>query len=383
MVNRSRRLRLFWALGATIALAGPPITTSNAVAGTPASACGDSWSIAPIVPTPGGWGVQATAASSASDAWIVSTGFSDVGFNFPTPQHWDGTTWTVTPLPDTGVQWLFGVASLGPTDAWAVGYAYTGYAYRYRVMITHWNGSSWSDVPSPGRLGAYSELRDIDAVSPSDIWAVGDSRQEALIEHWDGTSWSLVPSTTTASDAVSTRLDAVSFAAPDEGWAVGASTTQHGYSSHSHPLLMHWDGSRWAREPRPARVDVLSDVVAIASDDAWAVGAAAKRAVVVHWDGVSWSIVPSPSPGSSATLAAVSSLGTDAWAVGHQRAHPGMPLRTIIERWDGSSWDVEPSPNVGGKNNLLVDVSAVPGLLLAGGYSGGGAAPLALERCPP
>ena len=305
-----------------------------------------------------------------------------MGFNFPTPQHWDGTTWTVTPLPDTGVQWLFGIASLDPADAWAVGYAYTGYAYQYRVMITHWDGSSWRHTPSPGKLGAYSELRGIDAVSANDIWAVGDSRQEALIEHWDGTSWAVVSSTTTSSEAVSTRLDAVSFADPDEGWAVGSSTTRRSISFHSRPLLMHWDGSQWAREMRPNGVDTLTDVVAISSDDAWAVGFTGKRTVGVHWDGVSWSIAPTPSPGTSATLMAVAGLGTsEVWAVGHQRTRPGAPLRTIIERWDGSSWQTEPSPNVGAKNNLLADISAVPGLLLAGGYSGGGAAPLALERC--
>src|SRR5207342_585264 len=144
---------------AVVVLASTSFAAFTAAAETRATTCGDTWGIAPIVPTSGGWGVQATAASSASDAWVVSTGFSNVGFNFPTPQHWDGTTWTVTPLPDTGVQWLYGIASLDPADAWAVGYAYTGYAYQYRVMITHWDGSSWRHTPSPGKLGAYSELR--------------------------------------------------------------------------------------------------------------------------------------------------------------------------------------------------------------------------------
>jgi hypothetical protein len=269
-----------------------------------------------------------------------------------------------------------------------VGYAYTGYYYRYGVMIVHWDGVSWSDTPSPGKLGAYSELNGVDAVSADDIWAVGDSRYQALVEHWDGTSWSVVPSPSTGSRGSS--LKAVSFDAPDDGWAVGSLSRQRpNYSWVYRPLLLHWDGTTWARVARPLGVQALSSLVAFAPDDVWAVGSTGPvgttgtRTVAVHWDGVSWSIVPAPSPGASATLTSVAGLGTsDVWAVGSQQPHPGGSLRTLIERWDGSSWQEEPSPNVGPKDNALVGVSAVPGLLLAGGSSAAGGAPLALERCP-
>lgn len=383
MVSRHLRVRSIWLLGATvIVLASTSFAASTAAAGSRAAACDESWGIAPIVPTSGGWGVQATAASSASDAWVVSTGFSPEGFNFPVPQHWDGTTWTLTPLEDIGVQWLYGIASLGPSDAWAVGYAYTGFYYRYRVMVVHWDGSSWTDSPVLGRFGAYSELKSVDVVSADDVWAVGDSRQEALIEHWDGTSWSVVPGPSTGS--ATSSLTAVSFDAPDDGWAVGSLTRARPAPTYyvSRPLLLHWDGNRWTRDQRPQGIGELSDVAAIAPDDVWAVGSAENRAVAIHWDGVSWSIVPTPSRGASSNSTSVAALGsTDVWAVGTQRQRPGAALRTLVERWDGTSWQIEPSPDVGSKNNILADVSAVPGLILAGGYSGGGAAPLAIERC--
>ena len=277
-------------------LASTSFAAFTAAAETRAPTCGDTWGIAPIVPTSGGWGVQTTAASSASDAWVVSTGFSNVGFNFPTPQHWDGTTWTVTPLPDTGVQWLYGVAAIDPSDAWAVGYAYTGYYYRYRVMITHWDGSSWRDVPSPGRLGAYSELNGIDAVSADDMWAVGYSRQAALIEHWDGTSWSIVPSQIQGS--VTSGLDAVSFDAPDDGWAVGSSEKQRPRpnSTVQRPLLLHWDGDRWTRN------DDLGEsrcYRALWRSRPMMRGRWVQRdaTVALHWNGVAVVVVPTPSPG--------------------------------------------------------------------------------------
>ena len=337
MVCRHLRSRPIRVLGiVVIVLASTSFAASTAAAEARASTCGDAWSIAPIVPLSGNGGVQATAASAASDAWVVATGFSDVGFNFPIPEHWDGATWTVTPLPGGGVQWLYGLAAIDPSDAWGVGYAYTGYYsgnynYHYRVMITHWDGASWSDSPSPGKLGPYSALNGIDAVSADDIWAVGDSRYQALVEHWDGTSWSVVPSPNKGS---ADGLSAVSFGAPDDGWAVGSWTlprqTPIGYPI-SRPLLLHWDGTTWARVARPLGVKALSSLVAFAPDDVWAVGSTSTvgstgtRTVAVHWDGVSWSIVPTPSPGVSATLTSVAGLGTsDVWAVGSQQPHPGV-----------------------------------------------------------
>jgi hypothetical protein len=387
---RSRRRAWLFVVSVTV-LASTSIAASTAAPDTRAATCGETWGIAPIVTT-GSGGVHATAASSPSDAWVITTGFSNIGFNFPVPQHWDGNTWTVTPLPGGGAPWLFGVAALDPSDAWGVGNVLTGYSSQQRVIIYHWDGVSWSVFPSPGGLGGYSQLNGIDAVSADDVWAVGDGRGATLIEHWDGTSWSIVPSHT--GGFLTSSLDAVSFDAPDDGWAVGMAERRPGLLR---PLLLHWDGIGWTRERRPESVWGLTSVIAIAPDDAWAVGYAATRAVVVHpqdatptravavhWDGVSWSIVPTPNPGVySATLGSVAGLGAnDVWAVGTQQSHRGSALRTLIDLWDGSSWQVEPSPNVGLKDNALVAVAAVPGLLLAGGYSRAGAAPIALQRCP-
>ena len=397
MISSNRRSRPAWLfVVAVTVLASTSIAASTAAADPRAATCGETWGIASIVPTTGYGGVHALAASSPSDAWVISTGFSNIGFNFPFPQHWDGNTWTVTPLPGGGVQWLTGVAALDPSDAWGVGYAYTGfysghYNYHYRVMITHWDGASWSDSPSPGKLGPFNALDGIDAVSADDVWAVGYSKYGSLIEHWDGTSWSVVPSH--ANGFLTSSLDAVSFDAPDDGWAIGVGERRPGFLR---PLLLHWDGIGWTRERRPEGVWGLSSVTAIAPDDAWAVGYASAqppgelpngatqtRAVAVHWNGVAWSRVPTPNPAAITTLRSVAGLGTDqVWAVGTQQSRLRSAVRTLIERWDGSSWQVEPSPNVGPKDNVLVGVVAVPGLLLAGGYSRAGAAPLALERCP-
>ena len=54
-------------------------------------------------------------------------------------------------------------------------------------------------VPSPTGEPALSELNAVTAISPSDIWAVGDNDQAGvgtLILHWNGTAWSIVPGAT-------------------------------------------------------------------------------------------------------------------------------------------------------------------------------------------
>ena len=54
----------------------------------------------------------------------------------------------------------------------------------------------WSKVASPDH-GAYSALKDVEAVSGNNVWAVGSYRVDyegfALILKWDGTNWNEVP----------------------------------------------------------------------------------------------------------------------------------------------------------------------------------------------
>ena len=59
---------------------------------------------------------------------------------------------------------LWGVAVLSPCNAWAVGNYDPG-----QTLITHWDGASWTQVPSPD---PGTQAR------PSSVWAVGD--------HYDG-----------------------------------------------------------------------------------------------------------------------------------------------------------------------------------------------------
>lgn len=85
-----------------------------------------------------------------------------------------------------------GVAPVSANDVWALGSVSTT-----QTLTEHWNGTSWSMVPSPIVGGAGYTLTGVASISTSDVWAAGDfgsngNPEQTLIEHWNGTSWSIV-----------------------------------------------------------------------------------------------------------------------------------------------------------------------------------------------
>ena len=80
---------------------------------------------------------------------------------------------------------LSGVAAISATNAWAVGSTGTG-----KTLIVHWNGKTWTRVPSPG--GAFHGVA---ATSARSAWAVGSTSNghhssfQTLILRWNGTAW--------------------------------------------------------------------------------------------------------------------------------------------------------------------------------------------------
>ena len=164
--------------------------------------------------------LTATTAIAANDIWSV--GFANLA---PNPQkllaeHWNGSSWSVVPTPNpagaAGGSQFHGVAAAASNDVWAVGQTYflDANVGPIQTLIEHWNGTSWSVVPSPNPNGGSSNgnnvLSEIAAVSATDIWAVGYTTdpstglQQTLTEHWDGTSWSVTASPNAAPAGSST-----------------------------------------------------------------------------------------------------------------------------------------------------------------------------------
>jgi hypothetical protein len=214
------------------------------------------------------------------------------------------------------------------------------------VFVPSANGDSapicdahWRAYPSHlGRNG--NQLYGAAVLSPHDAWAVGwqhlsNGSYDPLIEHWDGTAWSLSPNPDLPKG--SQMLADVDALTSVDAWAVGE--TRHGIQRVT-PLLMHWDGTSWSIVSGAGGVTDggLFGVSMVSSDDAWAVGKQSgdSTTLIEHWDGSTWSVVPSPSP-PRGELDAVATAGSDfGLAVGSYSTQG-----PFVERWDGSSWTVD------------------------------------------
>jgi hypothetical protein len=243
--------------------------------------------------------------------------------------------WDVVPARGEA---LHGVHAVSSDDVWAVG------TFNDRTLTEHWDGVSFTPVPSPSRPGRANTLEDVDGVGASDLWAVGHSDvigfvgALTLAEHWDGTAWRAVPTPNVGGKAVQNELTGVAVIAPNDAWAVGTATD---FRPGAVPLTFHWDGSRWTRVPSPQCGFGLTEVDALGSNDVWAVG----PGDFCHWDGVQWTHADAgelPNPQASLDLQDITVVGpANAWAVGLQWITCGegqVCPSGEVQRWNGARW---------------------------------------------
>ena len=387
------------ALLSAVVAASISLVVGGASAGTArlgaARVCGSAWTAAPLPAISGSGGLEDVAASSPTDAWAVGHRFDPGDQKGHTLiEHHDGTSWTITPSadgPSAPQSELSGVAARTSTDAWAVG-SFTKPNNLVRTLVERWDGSSWARMKSPNSgQPAGGQLSGVVALAADDAWAVGSFGQGApsrtLIEHWDGATWSVVPSPNKG--PFPNALSDIDAVASDDIWAVGTWFTK---AFDDRTLTLHWDGATWSRVASPnagpaSAANDLVSVSAVGTDDVWAVGLRGLKTLALRWDGTAWAVVASPTPEGIADLAAVVAVATDdVWAVGGFVDHTANAVRTLVEHWDGTGWSVVASANKGPSDNHLWGVSAAAGRVLAVGdrFTGGGTGPLvplALERC--
>jgi hypothetical protein len=277
---------------------------------------------------------------SANDIWAV-------GIDYSTPtakmmiEHWDGTQWTIVPSPSVGADYayLFNVSAVSANDIWATG------TRGGRTLLVHWNGVQWSTAttPNPGINENY--LLDVEAVSANDVWAVGYFRNGPpynaipFIVHWDGMSWSQMPSFNNGifSNAL-TSVDAISA---NDIWAVGYSMEQNAPASQTRTLTVHWDGSSWSVVPS-GFFNQLTAVSAVSSNDVWAAGSDGLYQIIVHWNGGSWSEALIPEPANNEIhLTSIDAISAnDVWAVGYYDSLTVGGTVPLMLHWDGTQWSM-------------------------------------------
>lgn len=215
-----------WAVGGLCCDAGSGISRWD----------GTQWrSITPPAPPEGtvSAGFTNVGASSPEDAWVFGIGQDGLTFG----QHWDGAAWSTTSFgQDVGIK---DTAVVGPESAWFVGTRFTDTGEE--PIAQHYDGQSWSETPLP------TTAEKISAASDRDVWALGREEDGTLVTmRWTGSSWQTLPLPKPAlhGDVFAVTGDILALG-PDDVWASATLGKDEGIWPGS--LLWHWNGRRWRK----------------------------------------------------------------------------------------------------------------------------------------
>jgi len=346
--------------------------TGGGVQGSPVSlSCSGGWS-AVSSPSIGNLdnNLAAVSAGSASDAWAVGSYYASNNPNVlqTMAEHFDGTRWTEFPLPNVGPNEnsLLGVSELASGRAWAVGYDVNA-EFAQQTLVEHYDGTTWSVVPSPSLGGRENILYGVSAVSDSDVWAVGADQDAAglwhtLTEHWNGSAWSTVPAVDAG--ASGNQFYAVTAVSSNSVYATGQ---QSGSGFPSQALVEHWNGRSWSVLPTPSDpTETLTPYGITGSDSALTVvgdresSTAPYTTLVAAGAPNSLALVASPNNGTGEQdlFGATTAADGSTWAVGWSL---NGSEQTLTEQGVNGTWSLVASPDPGTGDNGFAGVGAIPG----------------------
>ena len=218
-------------------------------------------------------------AADTAHAWAVGTGLISTFV--------DGT-WQESVVAPT----YFGVWGLDASHVWIVGAS---------GSILFWDGANLFEQNSPILNDVNVNAISIGGADPSDVWVgTRDSSNVGSILFWDGEGW-----TTQFSGGQFTGVRGIVALSPSDVWAVG-----------DNGMTLHFDGSAWGPFSSGTAQN-LNAVWGTDTDHVWAVG---NDSTILFWNGFSW-VDQSPAFAGadllgvwgidSAHVAAVGALGAD------------------------------------------------------------------------
>lgn len=325
--------------------------------------CGANVSSAPNS-TSDGNELFSVAATSRTDAWAVGYHLQvRTDDSWPLTEHFDGTRWSIVVSPQPDFSELSSVREVTPTDVWAVG-SVLDQAGIAQTLTMHWDGSAWAIIPSPNVGTQSNQLNALTINSTNSVWAFGSffdttaNAYQTLALHWNGTSWSVVP-TPDVTGANNQSLGGGSLGFSDV-WAVG---DEQGSSSPA-TLAERWNGKTWSIVRTPnIGYSIFRSLVPITHHDTWAFGyyfnGSDFAPLAELWNGNGFSVAATPAiSGQDVVINAGAAVSaTDVWAVGNTF----VPDRTFTMNWNGSAWTVVASPNRGNVGDDLDGVGQIPG----------------------
>ncbi|MCP5097020.1 MAG: hypothetical protein GY943_15840 [Chloroflexi bacterium] len=199
------------------------------------------------------------------------------------------------------------VDMLSSTVAWAVG---------DKRLAMRWNGSAWTEMPLPESV--LGDLYGVDVYAENDVWVVGyyyDSlhgNHKDIVLHWTGAAWEEVDLKTPS--LIGPR--SVDIIAPDDIWIAAING------------IFHWDGTDWTEI---GDFNVVSAMDMVSADDGWIFGKSGDVTTFYKWDGSSFSSVTVNWPYNVPRLIEdLQFLSTNnVWAAGEDG---------LIWHWNGVEW---------------------------------------------
>jgi len=179
--------------------------------------------------------LSAVYARAADDVWAAGSQVRVDGHRTALILHWDGVGWRqVSPEvggPDEAV-FLTSVSASTADDVWAAGRlcSTVDIVESCRPLALHLSGGAWAAVPM---TGDETELTEVLAFSPDDVWVVGYVDDTLALdtdsaEHWDGHTFTPdtdIPSAQGGAELNGEPASALSAATAIPGtgaiWAVG------------------------------------------------------------------------------------------------------------------------------------------------------------------
>jgi hypothetical protein len=320
---------------------------------------GTTWSVQPV-PLPAGtdgaglYGLDCAAASDCSAVGFAQpTGvFDPIGVDdIPQHWHWNGSSWSAVGGPDPSPFFqLIDVTCPAAGTCFAVG---------GRGVLEQWNGSTWFISHFAGKA-SQSSLSDVDCLSATNCFAVGafrgDADEQPLVEHWNGSQWQTM--TVPAPAGGGGTLSAVSCRSASDCTAVGARNAGEGIAT----LVEHWNGSTWAIAPSPTPrggLALFTSVACPAAGRCVAVGVVltdsfSERSFSAYSKGGKWTLARLPLP-DFAEISEVTSVScatpTNCFAAGRYLLVTGdrqQIVKGLLARWNGSRWQARAGAPIAG-----------------------------------
>ncbi len=257
------------------------------------------WSVAAAPDADTTLSVRDVEIIDENDIWIVGgDGFA---------AHWNGAAWTTEPTPpvdDFNVS-LENVDADPQGNVWAVGQYYNGSKNVTASFRRAADGGVWTHVPTPSPGPTYNYLWGVEAIGPTEAWAVGEvwlsnSGSEFFVLHFDGESWSefTLPD---LPDGQYNNFQGVSSSGPDNVWIVGTSDPVLTYEA----VFYHYNGETWAPAAginQPSNSTSMYDIDVVSPTLAYAVGSQfvtglGHQTFAMKFDGASWTPMLTPNPG--------------------------------------------------------------------------------------